>query len=198
MKTHEQQDSRNATEGSVPEQAKKGGRRRFLGAGAAATPFVLTLFSQPALGGLCFTPSRALSKNTSLSQAGKNGECTGESPGAYKTQPSKWPQSPTPATKFHPLFSGTAYRNPTTGYVKTLQEVLNLDGQGDPHKVAFHIIGAYLNCVRGLVPSNILTTAAVQNIWTEYTTKGYFEPMAGVQWNGTQIVAYLTSNFIAP
>lgn len=88
------------------------GRRRFLGAGVSATPALLTLASQPALGVTCFTPSRSLSKNTSVSQAGKDGECNGRSPGNYRaqTQPGSpaytWPAYPQPDTPFHDIFSG--------------------------------------------------------------------------------------------
>ena len=86
------------------------GRRRFLGAGVSATPALMTLVSQPALGVTCFTPSRSLSKNTSISQAGKDGECNGQSPGNYgaQTEPGipsyTWPAYPLPGTPFHDIF----------------------------------------------------------------------------------------------
>lgn len=102
------------------------GRRRFLGAGVSATPALMTLVSQPALGVTCFTPSRSLSKNTSISQAGKDGECNGRSPGNYGAQTDPlgsngkpnpaytWPASVPPETPFHPIFSGSRFFITTT------------------------------------------------------------------------------------
>lgn len=93
------------------------GRRRFLGAGVSATPALLTLASQPALGVTCFTPSRSLSRNTSVSQQGKNGECNGQSPGNYGAQTDPgipaytWPAKPQPNDPFYPLFSNVLKKN---------------------------------------------------------------------------------------
>ncbi len=78
-------------------------------------------------------------------------------------------------------------------------EVLLLNGgSADPSKIAFHLIAAYLNCLRGLIPANILTAGKVQQIWTSWSTLGYYEVMAGVKWDAGQIVDYLRSNGIAP
>lgn len=182
-------------------------RRRFLGKGIKAAPFVITLVSQPALGTTCFTPSRSLSKNTSISQQGKNGECTGaESPGNYMTQQTPgaayhWPASVPPSTPFHPLFAGTRF-NVTNGSVTTsmtLGGVLSTGPQQDPDKVAFHLIGAYLNVKGGngaVIPSNVMTAQGILDIWAEFTTKGYYEPMAGVKWYAEGIKKYLIENGI--
>ena len=108
-----------STVGSTPPTAK--GRRRFLGAGVSATPALMTLVSQPALGVTCFTPSRSLSKNTSVSQVGKDGECNGRSPGNYgaQTEPGipsyTWPAYPKPDTPFHDIFSGDLFTIPVVG-----------------------------------------------------------------------------------
>jgi len=189
----------------------KRNRRRFLGAGAAATPFLLTMVSQPALGVTCFTPSRSLSKNTSISQQGKYGECSNaESPGNYKTQQQStsaayhWPPSVPPTTPMHPLF----YKGTTEGLTKftirqngvwrsrTLGEALGVNAPGQVH---FHLIGAYLNKMGGngaIIPDNVMTVQDILDMWREWATKGYYEPMAGVRWGATQIVNYLTDNGI--
>ena len=146
------------TSGTSSQGGTKPNRRRFLGAGAAATPFLLTMVSQPALGMTCFTPSRSLSRNTSISQQGKYGECTNaESPGNYKAQQASranayhWPKDVPPSTPMHPLF----YEGSTLGVTKfaiqqsngvwssmTLGEALGVNAAGQVH---FHLIGAYLN-----------------------------------------------------
>ncbi len=125
---------------SVPESPSaasnappKNGRRRFLGAGTAVAPALLTLAGQPALGATCFTPSRNLSKNTSVSQNGKDGTCTGTGVAGYAGGASGGSVNTATAT-FHTLFAGDFF------YVKTnsgdntnglrsctLLEVLNLN-----------------------------------------------------------------------
>jgi hypothetical protein len=204
---------------STPSPGPLRGRRRFLGAGATSTPALILLASQPALGATCFTPSRSLSANTSVSQQGKYGVCTGISPGNYKTQTSptspayNWPSAPVPSTEFHALFSkGSGAGLFTVGLKKggtrslTLLEVLALpnvpkDVSGvpaDPSKLAFHLIGAYLNIQNRFVPSVVLTSSQVLTIWGEYASKGYFEPTAGIKWYPADIVAYLKNGGIAP
>lgn len=191
----------------------KAGRRRFLGTGSAVAPVILTMFSQPALGVTCFTPSRSLSRNTSVSQEFKNGECTGaQSPGNYSAQTSpgipaySWPSSIPPSTPFHPTFiqgtrKGTVFTKIVASSVvsKTMLEVMNLLGNQDPEKMAFHLIGAYLNCLGGggaSISSRVMTPQGITAIWTEWATKGYYAPIAGIQWNANDIKNYLLSNGI--
>lgn len=185
-------------------------RRRFLGAGAVVTPAILTLVSQPALGVTCYTPSRALSKNTSSSQVGKDGTClNAESPGNYKTQSTPgtsayhWPISPN--TKFHSnktynnvagVFSGSSYGS------RSLLEVLNqTGGLSDPSNVAKHLIAAYLNILGGngaSIASNVLNAQGVKDMWTAWRVSGFskYPVTAGTNWTGDQLVAYLISNGI--
>jgi hypothetical protein len=188
-----------------------GRRRRFLGAGVSAAPLVLTMVSQPALGATCFTPSRSLSRNTSVSQNGYYGECTGaESPGNYKAQQTPgtsayhWPASVKPTDPFHPTFKmGTVQGvSKFTKYVngqwvsKSFGEALNIEASGQVH---FHLIGAYLNKLGGngaVIPDVAITVEGLLNIWSEYITKGYYEPTAGVRWDAEDIKTYLVSNGI--
>ena len=203
--------------GKEGSKANNGGRRRFLGAGTAAAPFVLTLVSQPALGVTCFTPSRSMSRNTSLSQQGKFGECTNaESPGNYGQQVEQvkskgkinpayhWPRSVLPTARFHPTFlqgsiaGETSFTNESNNTVtsKTLGEVLLINVSGN---VAKHIIAAYLNKLGGngaVIPDSAITLAGIKNMWAEYATKGFYEPMAGIKWYAQDIVNYLKSNGI--
>lgn len=181
-------------------------RRRFLGTGAAVSPAILTLVSQPALGVTCFTPSRSLSRNTSVSQQGKYGECLNpESPGNYMARASgeagnSWTVTPS-TTPFHPTFSGSTFMvtektaKGTVTRSMTMQEVLK-DQNG---KVPFFILAAYLNVLgnnRAVIPANVLTPSEVLTIWTEWNTKTYYEPMAGIKWYGEDIKNYFFTNGI--
>lgn len=191
------------------------GRRRFLKAGVSATPALVTLAAQPALGASCFTPSRSLSTNTSIDTRGYDGVCNGTSPGKYMTGKG-WPALVRKSTKFHDVFFGTRfmvqYKN-DLGVIKTrsltLLEVLNLnpnklpDGviapvNDDPSQLAFHIIAAYLNVKNLSIPPAVLDVEKIQTIWKEWDLRKYFEPTAGVQWNAGAIVDYLKNSRIAP
>ncbi|MDR1996697.1 hypothetical protein [Azonexus sp.] len=187
-------------------------RRRFLGAGAAATPFLLTLVSQPALGmgTACFTPSRSLSRNTSVSQQGKYGECqNAQSPGNYAVQQQVvsmggiWPDVKPPTTSLDSVFilvpqfvkqvneGGTLVSKSMT-----LGEALRVNGVD---QVYLYLIAAYLNTMGGggaSIPETVLTDTAIQGIWREYTLRHYYEPMAGIQWSAGDIINYLQTNGI--
>lgn len=114
----------------APSPPPSRGRRRFLGAGTSAVPALVTLASTPALGATCFTPSRNLSQNTSLSQAAFVGTCTGTSVTSYKAG-TGWPIANN--TRFHTVFTGDVFwvKNNASGSSGlrscTLLEVLNLD-----------------------------------------------------------------------
>lgn len=177
-------------------------RRRFLGAGAAATPGVLTLVSQPALGVTCFTPSRSLSRNTSVS-AGPLNEClSAQSPGNYMAratgQPGcSWPSSVPSSTPFHPTFPGWVYTKMVSGHTvsKTMMEVM----QATNGKLTFFLLAAYLNCMGGngaQIPPAVLTPAKVIQMWADVQNHGFYEPTAGVQWREAEIKDYLFSNGI--
>lgn len=188
-----------------------GRRRRFLGAGVSAAPLVLTMVSQPALGATCFTPSRSLSRNTSVSQNGLFGECTGaESPGNYKAQQTPgtsayhWPASVKPTDPFHPTFkmgseqgvSKFTKRENGKWVSMSFGEALNINAPGQVH---FHLIGAYLNKLGGngaIIPDVAITVDGILKIWNEYIIKGFYAPTTGVQWGAEQIVTYLKTNGI--
>lgn len=172
-------------------------RRRFLGAGLSAAPVVLTMVSQPALGGTCFSPSQALSKNTSLSRP--RPQCLGaQSPGNYKAQTTNWPSSVKPTDKFHDTFAKGSNANFRR---KTFQEVLDLTQGEDKSKTAFHVIGAYLNILGGsgaVIPPEVLTVATLKEVWRQYAVNGFYLPIPGgsIKWYGDDIVQYLKTNDI--
>lgn len=172
----------------------KATRRRLLQGGLAVGPVLMTLVSRPVLALQCQTPSGFVSGNASVA-AGAGPICAGRTPGYWK-QPQHFgawtpPYYPTTvagpgghtATLFDAIF--------TPHYSgQTLLDVLATAG-GPPNDVARHVVAALLNAAAGLTP--VLTIAAIQGIWNEYITKGYFEPTAGVHWGDAQIVSYLLS-----
>jgi hypothetical protein len=62
---------------------------------------------------------------------------------------------------------------------------------GSSNDVARHLVAAQLNVAKGWTP--VLDAGKIQEIWLEYTGKGYFEPTAGVKWYEPEIVGYLES-----
>ena len=185
------------------------GRRRLIQNGVGAAPLLMTLVSRPVLGQVtCQTSSAALSFPTSHAH-GQLPVCSGASP-TYWSQPEnfdKWPAGYYPtsggdvgtagtltlaaatggsvsqqATLFAPPFLPSPYPPDTT-----LLAVLQNPGDA----VAQHLAAARLNVASGWVP--VLNEAMLQTIWLEYTSKGYFEPTAGVKWFSAEIVSYLTT-----
>jgi hypothetical protein len=171
-------------------------RRRLLKAGAAAAPVVMTLLSRPALGtnitpGECKTPSGFISGN--VSQHGNPQYCSGRTPGYWKNHQGEWPLPYFPttvagmgghqATKFHDVFVGSFFG------VQTLLDVIQNSSGGGTHDLGSHIAAALLNAAKGWTP--VLSVAQVKNIWSEFNTKGYFEPSSGVKWYAADIVVYL-------
>lgn len=190
-----------------PAQGVSEARRRLLVRGGMASgPILLTLTSRPVLGGLnpgeCISPSQTLSG--ALSHRGaKVGTCNGRSPGYWKTcAASNWPIPQ--STPFHSVFvvgtvDGSRFFN-TDGSMMTMIQVLTVLGYVDPYRMAFHCIGAYLNILKGgMIDPKALTAEGLVAIWREYALTGKYTPYAGATpWDGTQIVNYLSSNYIAP
>ena len=87
------------------------------------------------------------------------------------------------ATSYHQVFSGSFFG------VQTLLEVMQNSSGGGTFDVGNHLAAALLNAAKGWTP--VLTVGQVQNIWSEYMSKGYFEPTAGAKWYAGDIVVYL-------
>jgi hypothetical protein len=203
------------------EQAKEGvaqteaqpnqSRRRLVQGGAGAAPLLMTLISRPVLGQVtCQSTSAAMSMPTSHAH-GQLPVCSGGSP-TFWSQPenfNQWPAGYYPVGSAGPVSLASAGDTATLGGVvgheatlfaphflpspyppeTTLLAVLKKRGQ--PHSVARHLAAARLNVASGLVP--VLNEATIQTIWLEYTSKGYFEPTAGVKWYAPEIVDYLAT-----
>lgn len=181
-------------------------RRRLVQGGAGAAPLLMTLVSRPVLGQVCQTASASASFPTSHAH-GQQPVCSGASPTFWSQNLDKWPAGYYPTSTGDTGTAGTLTLTAATGSTITQQATLFsppfspspyapettllavLQNPGDP--VAQHLAAALLNVASGLVP--VLSQAMLQTIWLEYTTKGYFEPTAGVKWYSPEIVAYLQS-----
>jgi hypothetical protein len=156
----------------------------------------MTIVSRPALGQQCLTPSAFGSGNLSMT-GGVGQPCVGRTP-AYWSQSlsfADWAAAGSLAvttngkspTLFQDIFQPVSqwFTN------KTLLWVL---GQGDapPYDVAKYCAAAFLNAKRGwTVAPNV---EAVKGIWKEFSTSGYYTPMAGAKpWDHAMICTYLKS-----
>lgn len=178
-------------------------RRLLTKSGFVMSGVLLTLASRPSLGDVvCKTPSGFLSGN--LSFHGTPQTCAGLSPGYWANHPEDWP-SPyqvgsraVKATKKHPAINaqpGTMFNDLYLGFQggnfpnMSMMDVILSGGQGDPYQLGAHCVSALLNAKSGRTA--ILTEGQVRNMFNEYSSKGYFEPTAGVHWLPDEIVTYL-------
>lgn len=177
-------------------------RRSFAKSGLAVSGVLLTLASRPVLGCVCESPSGFLSGNVSVH--GTPPTCSGRTPGYWGTHPEQWPSpykagtctrscnhpknwTTAGATKFKDVFNCNNHGSIYAAY--TMFQVVWSGGGGDPYQLGAHIVAALLNARKGWTP--VLTEAQVINMFNEWDQNGYFEPTAGVHWDGEDIVEYL-------
>lgn len=133
------------------------------------------------------------------------GTCTGG--GSVCNQAENWRSG----TLFHPAFAlitngicnsflADLDGNPTTPKTSlSMMQIMQMNngsnpwGLTDPDNLGSHIVAALLNAKKGYTP--ILTELDVINMWSEWASKGYFEPTANVHWNSAQIVQYIQGTF---
>lgn len=200
-------------EQKIPKGAADESRRRFTKAGLAGSGIILTLASKQVIAGggaaVCESPSGFSSINTSA--PGKTQYyCGGLTPGYWKTK-NTWPchsagtcsydcgtstctSYKSDGTKFHSVFAVGAYCNLGS---ETMMNTMWKEGNSDKYKIAAHFCATELNICAGKIPSQILTKSTMLTIWNSYVTKGYYSPMSGVKWYGTDIVTYLKSTMPA-
>jgi hypothetical protein len=170
-------------------QPAQPGRRRF-GRASVAGGVILTLKSQSGMaGGVCKSPSAALSGGLSSHQPVKAPVCQGRGPEYWRT------------------IGAAACGNGTTfGMVFRCNARLQIYGRSllltmlspqrfDPDRVGMYLAAAYLNAVNNR--TSFLKVPAVYAIWNEWQATGgnaggYYTPIAGSKpWNSRQIVSYL-------
>lgn len=59
----------------------------------------------------------------------------------------------------------------------------------DKQNLGMHLVASYLNAMAGW--TSFLTVQRIQSMFSEWSSRGYFEPTAGVKWDAAQIVDYL-------
>ncbi|WP_317202230.1 hypothetical protein [Janthinobacterium sp.] len=159
-------------------------RRRFARGGLAGA--ILTLKSQPGMAcSVCNSPSGNASGNLN-SHAPKLLVCSGKSVDYWRDNPSRWDHGCPSGTKFNKKFNCMGI---SPLYNQTMLSILQRPSY-DHDKVPLLCIAAYQNALAKL--TSFLTAAQVQTIWNEYYSHGSYTPVAGKQWNGAQIAAYLS------
>lgn len=166
-------------------------RRRFARAGAGATGVLLTLHSQPGMAcTYCgISMSAAVSavgrKNTTamLSHHMKSPLCYGKLPRDWVNM--SWPSGCASSDLFRKHFTCNS-RSPY--YYLTCKAVM-AGSDKDPTRMGQYILAAYLNVLSKRV--NFLSVESLRALWVEWSTKGYYAPMAGQQWFANDIVGYL-------
>jgi hypothetical protein len=168
---------------------------------------------------LCTSPSGFSSLN--VSAPGKNqSSCLGRTPGFWKEWPTEWGHctpafdpgvctetnpsgacktfNPNTGTPFHSGVMGRSYPGGFSGLsgsrfgsLSLMGVMVNNDSSLDPANVGAHVAATVLNIARGWIPSTVMSMSTILSIWQSYDSMGYFEPAAGVQWNGADIVVYL-------
>jgi hypothetical protein len=160
-------------------------RRRFGKAGLAASGVILSVVSQPGMAcSVCTSPSGSLSGG--LSHHGAAPVCSGKPP-SYWQGCSSWPGGCEGSTLFRTVFHVPSSKSKY--YPPTFKEVFNPEEFSDSTGLGSCLAAAYLNAAAGL--TSYLTTTAVQSIFQEWQSTGFYTPSAGVKWDAAQIVTYL-------
>lgn len=169
---------------------KGASRRRFTRAGAGATGVLLTLASQPGMAcDICMAPSGYQSYSKTMTAASRKVAvtCTGRNPNYWKGT-SSWPSGCRSSTMFNKVFTCNSVTNKTYGATNCMKILTpqSFDSSG----VGVYLMAMYLNVLSG--KTSFMTIEQVRAIWTEYQASGYYTPTAGVKWNASQIVFYLS------
>lgn len=189
-------------------QRAAGGRRRFLKAGVAAAPVLLTLHSKPVLGNVCHSPSASTSGN--VSQQAERIETCGGYPCSYWRSTgaqggSGW-LGVQPSTAFHPTYRPGLAAESRQYLISGLQsrpytmlELLNGASPNNRTGICSHFIAAQLNINCGLVPRSVMDITRLNQIWIEWSRSGYYRPSASARpWDAAAIVQFLKASGIAP
>lgn len=169
-------------------------RRRFAKAGLGASGVIMTLVSQPGMAAnVCAPPSGFLSG--AWASQNPNSACFGRSPGYWKEHSELW-KTTMGDLKFSKTLGVTSRTAALEPY--TLLQVVDptaIPNGADKGNVAMHIVAALLNARYDKV--SVLPETRVREIWTEYSSTGFYTPSAGAaKWDGEQIVKYLKSTMI--
>lgn len=208
MKTAKQEGGTVSTHHSEPQSTIQGAsvpaddarttlasRRRLLRGGLAAAPVLMTVASRPVMAQDCTTSSAHTSLGGSREIVQQS--CTGRGPAYWIAQNGSkaWPSgylmqtqgSSKVATTFGSVF-GSAYGY---GELSMLQVLQAGQSSFDKAGLAAHLVAAVLNAEAAYTPATVLSIAKAQDIWSDYNSRGYFEPTAGVRWDSAQTIDWL-------
>lgn len=185
-------------------------RRRFLKGALAAGPVLVTLQSKPVLGGVCQSPSGRISGSMSQRTAQVD-TCSGYPCSYWRTTGSEtgggagW-TGIRPQTTFNTVLRpGAMFSSRQFTMVglfprpATMYEVLCATPDRDPFGLCGHFIAALLNINAGRIPSTVMDSNRLFQVWNEWARTGYYRPSAVAQpWNAMALVQYLKSSGIAP
>ena len=162
-------------------------RRRFVRGAGLAVPVVLTVSSRSAMAAVsCLSPSASASINLTHSRPLRNqGSCSGQTPLFWSTA-SQGPNGDNTA-KDQP-FDGIY----SSGYAHSMEWVCALITPSPSLDDQFgaYLAAAWCNFAKGWVPTTVLTLAELQLMWSNGRL-GIYQPVPGVHWGMTDIIAYL-------
>ncbi|MDE2598545.1 MAG: hypothetical protein KGL40_02865 [Rhodocyclaceae bacterium] len=183
-------DKRDASN-TTPPAAGAATRRKLLKLGAGSMPVLMAFASRSAFA--CHSTTPSAFGSVCASRPDLLQSSSGQSPGYWKTHTGTgyWPspyysndvrvgKNTYKASTFKGVFCATGAPNPYTDST-TLLDVLESGGGGN-RAVARACVAALLNARSGRTPNTIMTANDVIDIWYQYATKGYFEPVVGVKW----------------
>lgn len=141
-----------------------------------------------------FTNGSTLSANPQLIEAvSTNAQSVGKQSANIQNasiySPAGWPSQVSPSTAFRTVFPCSGLNASTFGK-STLGAILH-HAPFDTSNLGMYMVATYLNILSGRI--NVLTTPQLQAIWYDWQTYGYYSPTAGVKWDASRIVFYLTS-----
>ncbi|MDQ2821560.1 MAG: hypothetical protein M3Y65_14415 [Pseudomonadota bacterium] len=165
-------------------------RRRFARAGAGASGVLLTLVSQPGLAcEVCRTPSGYQSAKGATGTQSRTAQvtCTGRGPTYWKNN--GWPAGCSGTKAFGSYFNCTRYGGKAFAAISCMNILSGVRNSGDKGQVAMYLMAAYLNVLSK--KSTFITTAALNDIWVEYSSRSVYTVTAGVTWTSYDILDYL-------
>ena len=166
-------------------------RRSFSKSGLVASGVLLTLSSRPVLGAsVCVSPSGFISGNTSTH--GDLPVCAGVSAESYWLGIIRNTNLDVQFSAMFPSVSNTAfYKNKLLSFIMTTPWPYHPQSPFEPTPTLLkHLVVAILNARSGKTP--FLTEATIKSIFDEWRASGRFSPTAGVTWEASQIINYLS------
>ena len=190
-----QEEQRGVDAGRLATQAS---RRLLLRGGLGAAPILMTAISKPVMASVSCAPASSF-VSLNASRPMNSTTCGGRLPSYWKQGqnysewPTAYPANGSTKAMFDTNFGSVGgYPNQSLAYVLSLA---GTDSGRDG--LARFVVAALLNAAKGLTPSTVLSVMTAKAIWSDYVTKGYYEPTAGIRWYPDSSVPEGTGGLIA-